>query len=125
LTGLKILVAEDNKLNQKIVNYIFQKKGAVVTMTNNGREAIDALSQSPYDVLILDLHMPVMDGYAAAKVIRTEMNNNIPIIALTASILPDDTDECLKIGINACISKPFDTDKVWDLINNLISANKH
>ncbi len=121
---MKILVAEDNKLNQKIVQYIFQKKGAFITMTNNGSEAVEELAKSRYDILLIDLHMPVLDGYEAAKIIRNELKSTIPIIALTASISPEDMDSCELCGINKCISKPFDQDKLWDIMIDLIVDNR-
>jgi CheY-like chemotaxis protein len=124
LNGINILIAEDNKLNQKIVYYILHKQNAKVTLASNGKEAIDLLLNNPYDILLLDLHMPVMDGYSAARSIRTELKNSIPIIALTASISDEDNGTCLQTGMNACISKPFDSDDLCKLILRLTKNNQ-
>ena len=91
LTGLKILVAEDNELSQKIANFILQKQGAEIYAAYNGQQAIDLLQKNDYDVILMDLHMPEMGGYEATEYIRNTMQNNIPIIGLTAS----NWDECM------------------------------
>ena len=85
LSGLKILVAEDNELSQKIANFILKKNGAFIDAAYNGQQAIDLLQKNNYDVIIMDLHMPEMGGYEATEYIRKTMKNDIPIIGLTAS----------------------------------------
>jgi len=121
LSGISILVAEDNLVNQKIANYILSKQGATVTTAMNGQEAINMLQDNNIDVILMDLQMPGLDGLEAAKYIRREMKNNVPIIALTADLFASETNECIEAGINACISKPFDPVALCDLILNLIS----
>ena len=120
LKGINILIAEDNKLNQKIVYYILQKQNALITLASNGREAVDLLAEKDFDIVLMDLHMPLMDGYAAARSIRTELKKTVPIIALTASISDDDDAQCFKTGMNACISKPFDAERLCMLILKLM-----
>jgi len=124
LTGINILVAEDNSLNQRIVNFILQKQNALVTIVANGNLAVEQLTQKHFDVILMDLHMPELDGYETTEFIRKEMNNKIPIIALSASKLPDDVAKCLDAGMNACISKPVDPNELYELILKVLTDNK-
>ena len=107
-------------LNQKIANLILHKKGAIVVAALNGKEAVELLQQSNYDLLLMDLHMPEMDGFEAAAFIRTTLKSSIPIVGVTASHWEDDFEACTKIGMNTCISKPFYPDNLCDLIFKLI-----
>jgi len=116
LEGIKVLIAEDNAINRRIVSHILQKRNAEVFFAANGQEAVDCIRDQQIDVLILDLNMPVMDGFEAAKVIREELKRNIPIIACTASIDSDDNKKCLEYGMNACISKPYDNDVLCEMV---------
>ena len=125
LEGINILIVEDNILNQKIVSFILQKQRAIVTMAMNGKEAIDILLKESFEIILMDLQMPEMDGYAAIKYIREEMKNNVPIIALTAGLFADESSDCERIGTNACISKPFNPDGLCDLILNLVKKYKN
>src|ERR1700722_1055913 len=95
LNGINILVAEDNILNQKIANFILKKQGAVVQSVLNGKEAIELLAAANnFDVVLMDIQMPGMDGFMATEYIRKDLKNNIPIIGLTADMLVTATDEC-------------------------------
>ena len=124
LTGLRILVVEDNLLNQKIVSFILQKQNAIIALAINGREAIDILLKDNYDIVLMDLQMPEMDGYSTIQYIRETMKDNIPIIALTAGLFADELEACERIGANACISKPIDQNGLCDLISNLTMEYK-
>jgi CheY-like chemotaxis protein len=117
-------VVEDNLLNQKIVNFILQKQRAVIKMALNGKQGIELLLKHSFDVVLMDLQMPEMDGYSAIKYIRQEMKNSIPIIALTASLFSDEADECERIGTNACISKPIDPNALCGLISSLVKVKE-
>ncbi|MEP6948563.1 MAG: PAS domain S-box protein [Ginsengibacter sp.] len=109
LNGKKFLVAEDNEVNQKVIRHVLQKAGGIVDMANNGLEAIAFLEKSKdYNLIIMDLQMPEMDGYAATKYMRDVMNLSIPIIAMTASALKGERSKCLEMGMNDYLSKPFD-----------------
>jgi len=120
LSGLKILVAEDNELSQKIAFFILKKQGAIIDTAYNGLEAIDLLRKNNYDLIIMDLHMPEMGGYEATEYIRNIMKNNIPIIGLTASNWEEDMGECIKRGMNNCIVKPFDPDNLCETILSVL-----
>ncbi|MDQ6901922.1 MAG: PAS domain S-box protein [Bacteroidota bacterium] len=121
LQGKKFLVAEDNEVNQKVIRHVLQKAGGTVHIVNNGLEAVNLLKENAaYDLIIMDLQMPEMDGYAATKYIRTTMNISIPIIAMTASALKGEKAKCLEIGMNEYLSKPFDSAFLYKRINELL-----
>ncbi len=116
LPKIKILAAEDNLLNQKLLVAIFERIGLDFRIAGNGLEAIQILESEPFDVVIMDLQMPVMDGYSAIKQIRSSISTTIPIITMTAHALVGEKEECMSIGANAYISKPF---KQTELLNTL------
>lgn len=123
LEGKIILVADDNKLNQKIVAFVLQKSGAQVQTAGNGREVIDFLAANKCDAVLLDLQMPEMDGPEAAKYIRQQMKLNIPLIGLTANTLFGDAERCLEAGMNDCVAKPFNDEELCSLIASYINKN--
>lgn len=122
LKDKKFLVAEDNEVNQKVIRHVLQKAGGMVDMANNGLEAVSYLKKSTdYNLIIMDLQMPEMDGYATTKYIRDEMNLTIPIIAMTASALKGEKIKCIEIGMNDYLSKPFDVSFLYKRISQLIN----
>lgn len=120
LEGINILVAEDNLLNQRIVKFILNKQHAIVSTALNGQEAIDYLGQNPVDIVLMDLQMPEMDGYAATRYIRQNMKSNIPIIAVTASSSDKEQNDSLATGMNAYVSKPFDANSLCEMIFDMV-----
>lgn len=108
LAGKKILVVEDNETNQKVIYHMLKKAGIVCTIACNGREAVKLLEEGhTYDLVIMDLQMPEMDGFETTKYIRTKLNLPIPIIAMTASALRNEKLKCLELGMNEYLTKPF------------------
>ncbi len=110
LKNLRILLVEDNLINQKVAARVLTSQGALVDIAKHGREAVEMLKKKQYDIILMDLQMPEMDGYEATEIIRnnTEMpTSNIPIIAMTASALIADRTKCLQAGMNDYIAKPF------------------
>ncbi len=107
IEGIRVLVAEDNIINQKVVGYTLQNRGAIVTIVNNGKEALFALRKGNFDVVLMDMQMPEMDGYEATTFIRKEMESTIPIIAMTANAIKGESDKCFEAGVDGYISKPF------------------
>ncbi|MDQ6901994.1 MAG: PAS domain S-box protein [Bacteroidota bacterium] len=121
LQGKKFLVAEDNEVNQKVIRHVLQKAGGVVDIANNGLEAIAFLKKSEdYNLIIMDLQMPEMDGYAATKYIRNVMNIAIPIMAMTASALKGEKTKCIEIGMSDYLTKPFNFSFLYERINILL-----
>lgn len=109
LSGKKCLVVEDNEVNQALVALLLQNAGMLPDLAGDGYQAVERLKASPdYDIILMDLQMPVMDGYTAAVRIRQELHLDIPILAMTASTLKEDRDRCAAAGMQDCISKPFD-----------------
>ncbi len=119
LTGYKILVAEDNPLNQKIAVFLLTKHGATVVTAINGADAIGKLQEDSFDIVLMDLQMPEMDGFEATEYIRKTLKSNIPVLALSASTYEDEIEKCLKAGMNGCIAKPIDADVLYNTIKKL------
>ncbi|NCP41424.1 MAG: response regulator, partial [Rhodoferax sp.] len=110
LAGLRILVAEDNFVNQQIASELLGGEGAVVTLANHGQEALDliAAAPEPFDVVLMDMQMPVMDGLTATVQIRTTQDATaLPIVAMTANAMDTDREACLAAGMNDHVGKPF------------------
>lgn len=108
--SLSILVAEDNSVNQLLVKTILEKAGHKVTVVDNGKEAVNIFGKAAFDVVVVDVQMPVMDGYEAARLIKAKnlegSPREIPVIALTAHVLDDHRDECQQAGIDEVLTKP-------------------
>ncbi|MDD3394339.1 MAG: response regulator [Anaerotignum sp.] len=111
LQGLHILLAEDNEINQQIACELLEGQGCIVDIANNGEDAFDQVRYNSkyYDLILMDIQMPVMDGLEATRRIREE-NEDIPIIAMTARSMQEEKEKCFKAGMNDHISKPVDPD---------------
>ncbi|MBP2283004.1 PAS domain S-box-containing protein [Flavobacterium sp. CG_23.5] len=118
---VKVLVAEDIALNQLLIKIILLDFGYEIDMANNGKEAVEKLQKNTYDIILMDLQMPVMNGFEATRYIRNELNSNIPIIALTADVTSVDVEKCKAAGMNDYVSKPID-EKI--LYNKIIGCLK-
>ena len=104
---LRIILAEDNLMNQKIANRIFSKMGYEIEITENGQIALDRVLESTFDLVFMDMQMPVMDGISATKAIRQHFSKEaLPIIAMTANVRQEDQDACLAAGMNDFLGKP-------------------
>lgn len=115
LQQLRVLVAEDNIANQFVIKAILEKRNYKVTIVNHGKEAISALQERTFDLVLMDMMMPVMDGVTASSYIRNDLlYSDIPIIALTANAGLDDKERCLEAGMNDVLTKPLDS-KLLDL----------
>ncbi len=115
---LHILVAEDNIINQTLINEILIRLGYRPALVDNGQETLDAMKEKFYDVILMDVHMPVMDGLEATRIIRKEIDKQPVIIALTANAMQGDQEECLAAGMDDYLSKPL---KLEELVNLLKS----
>ena len=121
LGSLNILLVEDNKINVKFAERVFKKWGNQLSylVANNGAEALKLHAEHNFDVILMDLQMPIMDGFTATKKIRTEMDapyNAVPIIALTADVMVSEKQKAFEAGINDYITKPFDANKLFTTI---------
>jgi len=121
---LKILLVEDNLLNQRIVTFSLKKYNHDVVIANNGVEAVEIFNQQKFDVILMDIMMPVMDGLEATVKIReiepaVNGDKRTPIIALTANTMDNDRDKCLSYGMDEFMSKPFDIDKLHNIFQEL------
>lgn len=121
---IKVLLVEDNLLNQKLALRVLEKFGFLPDLAQNGRIAVEKVQQQNYDVVLMDLQMPEMDGYQATIYIRNELKNNIPIIAMTAHSLVGEKDKCMSIGMNDYIPKPFSPDELFNKITTFANLNK-
>jgi signal transduction histidine kinase/CheY-like chemotaxis protein len=120
--GRKILLAEDNPINRKLAVRLLENHGHTVVVAANGREAINALEGERFDLILMDVQMPVMDGFEATAAIREaerSTGGHIPIVALTAHALKSDADRCLAHGMDAYLSKPIRADDLYALIDGL------
>ncbi|MCH6257571.1 ATP-binding protein [Puniceicoccaceae bacterium K14] len=119
----KVLVAEDNITNQKVIKLLLRRIGIDCVITEDGRQAIDALKREPFDLVLMDCQMPVMDGFSAAESIRNSNKNyrDIPIIALTANALKGYEDKCYSSGMNDFVTKPINPNSLSDAIKKWTS----
>jgi len=117
--GLRVLLVEDNHINQQIAAELMTEAGIIVDVADNGRIAIDKLNHgNPYDIVLMDLQMPEMDGYAATTVIRSYPEwLDLPIIAMTAHAMNEERQRCLDTGMNDHIAKPIDPDSFFETLS--------
>ncbi|MBF0228760.1 MAG: response regulator [Desulfamplus sp.] len=115
IAGTRVLLAEDNSFNQIVALKVLEKMGIHADLANNGKEAVEAVRKKPYDIILMDIQMPQMDGLEAARIIRAE-KFDIPIIAMTANTTLQDRENCVAAGMDSYISKPVDHDKLRDVI---------
>ena len=114
LRGARILLAEDNALNQELAMELLTSNGLVVTLAENGQQALDVLQQQHFDAVLMDCQMPVMDGYAATAAIRRlGQFSQLPIIAMTANVMAADIEKALDAGMNAHIAKPINVNEMF------------
>lgn len=115
-----ILMCEDNEMNQRLAKTVITNFGFQLDIANNGKEGIELLKQKSYDLILMDLQMPEMDGYQATKYIRNEMKSDIPIIAMTAHSLVGEQQKCYDIGMNGYVSKPYKQQELLQKIQEFI-----
>ncbi|MFT5167649.1 MAG: PAS domain S-box-containing protein, partial [Saprospiraceae bacterium] len=110
LEGMRILLVEDNEMNRLVATSTLSYHNVHITEAKNGKEAIEIVRKETFDIILMDIQMPIMDGIEATRIIRNEFNIQTPIIALTANAFKKQIDLCLSVGMNTYITKPFDED---------------
>jgi two-component system sensor histidine kinase/response regulator len=121
---LHVLVVEDNTVNQRLASRLLERRGHRVTVTANGREAVEALANKTFDLVLMDLQMPKMDGFEATAVIRErEMHDggHIPIIALTANAMKGDRERCLAARMDGYLSKPIVPQELDEILETYLA----
>lgn len=119
-----ILVVDDNKINQIVTQNILEKENFACTIVSNGEAAIKVVEEQEFDLILMDLNMPIMNGYQASKEIR-KFNTHTPIVALTASELDEIKVKVLESGINDIIIKPYDNYEFYQTIFRNINASRN
>jgi two-component system, sensor histidine kinase and response regulator len=120
-----ILLVEDNEINQEIAKEILEKEGFTVTIANDGREAVEKVRMDSFAVILMDLHMPVMDGYTATKIIRAEpAYKDVPIIAMTADVVTGVRSKAQEAGMNDYISKPINPSDLFATLSRWVKQFK-
>jgi signal transduction histidine kinase/DNA-binding response OmpR family regulator len=123
-SAIKLLITEDNENNQSLLSHIFKNWNLQFDIANNGLEAIEKLRTGKYDLVLMDIQMPVMDGYTAARKIRNELRSDIPIIAMTAHAMPGEREKCLSYGMNDYIAKPVKQEQLSQLISKFTTFRR-
>ncbi len=122
---INVLLAEDNQVNQLVVSKFLHKWDVRVEVAENGRIAVEKAKANKYDLILMDLHMPELDGFGATKQIREICGDHPAIIALTASATPDVMDKILAVGMNDCVIKPFNPQELYNKIVKFTQVPKH
>ena len=120
---IKVLLAEDNRINQILIQKVLSKFNFDCVTVDNGNMAVEAVVHENFDIILMDIMMPVMDGYEAASIIRNledKTKKNIPIVALTAVVTGSVIEACSSVGINKYLSKPFESEELYDVIMELV-----
>lgn len=116
---INVLVAEDNYINQKLISKLLSKKGYNALIVEDGSKALEALSKGDFHIVLMDIQMPVMDGYQATQAIREKeqgTGSHIPIIGITAFAMESDRKKCFDIGMDDYLSKPFNKEDFYRII---------
>jgi CheY-like chemotaxis protein len=124
--SLSFLVAEDDRINQRLITRLLEKRGHNVVLAENGRDAVEASEKQRFDVILMDGQMPVMDGFEATKRIRKNEKANgghTPIIALTALAMKGDEERCLASGMDGYVTKPIKLDELFSVVERVIPGN--
>lgn len=117
----RILVVEDNSINQLLVKHILKKTDATLDFAEDGKIALQFVRKHHYDLILMDLQLPEMDGYETTYFIRNEINSSVPIIAMTAMLFAGEENKCFNVGMNGYLIKPFTIENFFQALNNTIA----
>ncbi len=124
---VKILLAEDNEANQFLIKALTKNTDWELTVVDDGQKAVDEYSNDTFDIILMDVQMPVMNGYEATKIIRemeADKDFHTPIVALTAFAMTSDKEQCINAGMDDYISKPFKRQQFMDVVSKAIDSVK-
>jgi CheY-like chemotaxis protein len=117
LTGLRVLLVEDNPINQELATALLEEVGVIVTVADEGRSALAMMEVGAFDAVLMDVQMPVMDGYEATRAIRDQPRwRGLPVIAMTANAMSGDRDKALEAGMNDHIAKPLSVAAMYETL---------
>ncbi|MGB6376319.1 MAG: response regulator [Syntrophobacteria bacterium] len=123
--GARVLLVEDNEINRQVAKEILTGAGLEVFLANDGQEAVDAVGKEHYDAVLMDIQMPVMDGYLATEAIRSDPHcKDLPIIAMTAHAMAGDREKCLAAGMDDHVTKPIDPEQLFSTLGKWIRAER-
>jgi len=126
--GVKVLLAEDSPVNQKVATSILKKQGIKITLANNGQQAIDKFIEQDFDLILMDCQMPEKDGFkATAEInqIQQDREKQTPIIALTANVMKSDREQCLNAGMHGFVAKPFSSESLLNAIDEMLTTGSN
>ena len=120
----RILMAEDNQINQRVGKLILQRAGFNIDLVSDGREALEAHKAQPYDLILMDCQMPTMDGFEASRQIRSLDQQQPVIIAVTANALVGEREKCLNAGMDDYLSKPFQAEQLVAVVKKWVTTRR-
>ncbi|MNT55186.1 Sensor histidine kinase RcsC [compost metagenome] len=120
LKGKKVLIVDDSSDNQRLIRHYLVKKQIECSFADNGKEAMEKALSDSFDAVLMDMQMPVMDGYTATQNLRSQ-NYRVPIIALTAHAMVEDRQRCIDVGCNDYLTKPVEAMKLYKTLEDLIA----
>lgn len=123
LAGKHILLVEDNEINQMLVKYTLSPTGADVDVCDTGTQALQQLQQKTYDIILMDIHMPELDGLQTTNIIRNELKLKTPILAMTALEVDSEIQKCMLAGMNGSVPKPFTLEALGAAISVFVLPN--
>jgi two-component system, sensor histidine kinase and response regulator len=124
---LRILAAEDHEFNRDVLEHVLARLGLSAAMAVNGREALALLEREPFDLLLLDIHMPELDGFQVVGTIRERertTGGHLPVIALTARSRKEDREHCLRAGMDECLTKPYSAADLWAAMDRVLRRDE-
>jgi CheY-like chemotaxis protein len=125
LRGSRVLLVEDNEINQRLACELLGRAGVNVEVVDNGQSAITAVKRSDYDAVLMDIQIPIIDGYDATRMIRQDIRyRSLPIIAMTANVMKGDREKCLSVGMNAYVAKPIDPNELYTTLAAWVSPGE-
>jgi CheY-like chemotaxis protein len=125
IRGARVLLVEDNEINQQVAQEIIESAGLIVSVVDNGEEGVRAVLEKDYDVVLMDIQMPVMNGYEATAAIRSDPRfKDLPVIAMTAHAMAGDEEKSLKAGMNGHVAKPIDPDQLFATLQKWIKPDE-